>query len=361
MNQYNNRQLKKKVIFIALAIILALALLGLVIHFIEKHQEKDEPFTDSDLLWGDEEEEESLLTIDDKDYVTYDNLDIYLLAGTDGGGVDKGEGFNGDLADFVVLLVIDNTTKKFAFYPVSRNTMVYVPVMNKNGDIQDYAFEQICTAHWYGHDEEERNWNLAEAAEDLLGGLEIDGYYVLNMKDVGKVNDTIGGVSVDIKEDLTELDSAFVSGETVRLSGDQAESYLRARMDVGEGSNAERMERQQQYMENAYDLIIGQLRENPDYVNDLYDQLNDIVESDGTQKRISQISNQIMQYENMGIINFSGETKINDTIGEGVEHEEFYTDPKSLMAGLRKVIDIKEYVETEDDEDIVDDDETGEE
>ena len=96
--------------------------------------------------------------------------------------------------------MIDNTTEKFAFYPVSRNTMVYVPVMNKNGDIQDYAFEQICTAHWYGHDEEERNWNLAEAAEDLLGGLEIDGYYVLNMKDVGKVNDTIGGVSVDIKE-----------------------------------------------------------------------------------------------------------------------------------------------------------------
>ena len=361
MSSYTDRkQVKKKTLMIVLAIILALALIGAAAYLLDLRGEEGQ-FGDTG-LWDEDEEEEIYLTINDVDYVSTDDIDAYVIAGTDGGGVDKGENFNGDLADFVTLLVIDNTTEKFAFYPISRNTMVYVPVMNEDGDIQDFAYEQLCTAHWYGHDENERNYNLAEATSEAVGGLEIDGYYVLNMKDVGTVNDTIGGVTVEIDQDMTDLDPAFTEGASVRLTGKQTENYLRARMGVGDGSNAGRMQRQQQYMMNAYDLIIGQLRENPDYVNDLYDQLTDIVESDGSPKRVSQIANRIMKYDNKGFINFTGETKINDTIGEGIEHEEFYTDPDSLLTGLRKVINISEYTGDDDeDEDIVIEDETGEE
>jgi anionic cell wall polymer biosynthesis LytR-Cps2A-Psr (LCP) family protein len=175
------------------------------------------------------------------------------------------------------------------------------------------------------------------------------------MKDMGAVNDAIGGVTVDIDTDMTNLDPAFTEGATVHLDGKQAESYLRARMDVGGGTNKERMARQNQYMQKAYAMVTGQLRENPDYINDLYDQLDSKVESDGTPKRISTIADKLMRYDNMGIIQFDGEVKTGDTIGEGKEHEEFYVDEGSILANFKKVMNIREY--TEADEEAEDEDE----
>ena len=106
-------------------------------------------------------------------------------------------------------------------------------------------------------------------------------------------------------------------------------------------------------IEKAYGMVIDQLRENPEYINDLYANLSDKIESDGTGKRISLIADKIMRYEGQGFISFTGTTKENDTIGEGIIHEEFYQDPTSVLSGLRKVINMKEYTEdeSEDDED----------
>jgi hypothetical protein len=52
-----------------------------------------------------------------------------------------------------------------------------------------------------------------------------------------------------------------------------------------------------------------------------------------------------MQYENQGFIKFSGETKKNDTLGDGVEHEEFYPEDDSIPEGLMKVINFRESEE----------------
>ena len=229
--------------------------------------------------------------------------------------------------------------------------MCNVPITMEDGIPTGFAYEQLCLAHWYGLNAEERNRNLVEATSWALGGLTIDGYYVLNMENVGEVNDAIGGVTIDIDTDMTDLDPAFAAGSTVHLDGKQAESFLRARMNVGDGTNKARMSRQKQYMQKAYAMIIGQLRENPDYINDLYDQLDAKVESDGTPKRLSNIADKLMRYDSQGILDFKGEVKLGDTVGEGIEHEEFYMDEKSVLAGLKKVMNIREYTEDDDEED----------
>ena len=328
---------------------LIIALLGLGAYLIEKHDLLDEQFGDTG-DWGDDEDDETLFTFNDADYISDDRVKAYMFAGTDAGGVDKGEGFNGDLADFITVLVIDDSTKKYAFFPVNRNTMVDIGIPNESGDIQNFARQQVCTAHWYGRNDEERNYNLKEAVTEAMCGLNMDGYYVINMKDIGEINDVIGGVTVDIDTDMTKLDPAFKAGATVHLKGDQAESYLRARMDVGEGTNAERMKRQQQYMQNAYTMVAGQLREDPGYINDLYVQLENKSQSEGISDNLSKIANKIVEYDNMGFINFTGETKVGDTIGEGIEHEEFYVDQMSVLDGLKKVMNIREDTSSDEDE-----------
>lgn len=355
MDQYRNRQeSKRRATLLIIGIVLMIALVGMVLHLIEKHGELDVQFGDTG-GWGDDDSEPIELLLNDIDYISDDKVQTYLIAGTDAGGDDLGEGFNGELADFVTVMVIDDTTEKYAFYQLDRNTMCNVPILVNDGVVEQYAYEQLCLAHWYGLNAEERNQNLMEATSMSLGGLGISGYYVLSMKDIGAVNDAIGGVTVDIDTDMTNLDPAFTEGATVHLDGKQAESFLRARMDVGGGTNKERMSRQNQYMQKAYAMVTGQLRENPDYINDLYDQLDSKVESDGTPKRISTIADKLMRYDNMGIIQFDGEVKTGDTIGEGKEHEEFYVDEGSILANFRKVMNIREY--TEADEEAEDEDE----
>lgn len=341
---------KRKLILALIITIIAILLFWLVLNLVVNRNLLDEQFGDSG-DWGDSgEDEEVYLTIDDKDYISNDDIEVYVAAGTDGGGTNQGEGYNGELADFITVILIDNTTEKYGFYQIDRNTMVDVPVVNKAGDIEDFAKQQLCTSHWYGFDEDQRNDILCMAVSDAIGGLDTDGYYVLNMKDVGEVNDAIGGVTVDIDTDMTNLDPAFTAGSSVHLEGKQAENFLRARMDVGDGTNAGRMKRQQQYMQKAYSMVVDQLRDNPEYLNDIYDLLEQKIESDGNAKRVSQIADKIIRYQSEGFITFSGTTKVNDTIGEGITHEEFYADQSSVLSGLKKVMNIRED-DSDDDED----------
>jgi hypothetical protein len=111
-------------------------------------------------------------------------------------------------------------------------------------------------------------------------------------------------------------------------------------MNTGGGTNAERMARQQQYMTNAYNMVIGQVRENPDYINEVYNEIQGVVQTDGNAKELSVAMNQMMKFENEGFIKFDGETKLDDTLDDGVEHEAFYVNKDSIVRCLRKVMNL---------------------
>jgi anionic cell wall polymer biosynthesis LytR-Cps2A-Psr (LCP) family protein len=333
--------------------LLLIGLLSLVLHLIDKRGLDESQFGDTG-DWG-TDDGRLYLTIGDKDYVTDDIIDTFLIAGTDAGGQDMGEGFNGDLADFIMLLIIDRTTEKYAFYQIDRNTMTDVPVLNDDGEFDDFITQQITTAHWYGFTPEERNENLANAVVSLMGGMPFDTYYVMNLKDIGTFNDAIDGVTVTIPTDMTAVDPAFKEGATVHLEGDQAEKFVRARMSLKDDTNSARMSRQEQYIKNAYNMVLDRLRQNPEYISDIYDSVKGIFETNGTGRDISRVTNEIVQYENQGFLRFDGETRLGDTMDDGEEHEEFYPDPESIVSNLRKVINLSEYESSEDDEDDEDD------
>lgn len=331
---------KRKIILGIAIALLAILLFWLVLRFIVSRTELDEQFGDS----GEWSDEDGLidLVIGDTEYVSEDNIDSYLIIGTDAGGEDLGEKYSGTLADFIVLLLIDNTTERFAFIQIDRNSMTDIQTVDDTDNVEVMPEQQLCLSHWYGADETERNNNTVQTVSYLLGGLDIDNYFTISMTDMDKINNAIGGVVVDIEEDMTNVDPAFMKGASVHLTDGQAEKFVRARMDVGDGSNKARMARQTQYMQKAYNMVMGQLRDNPEYVNELYEQLSDIVESrEEAGADISRITNHILQYENLGILQFSGSTKIADTQGDGIEHEEFYVDDSSIVSVLRKVMDLR--------------------
>lgn len=332
---------KRKIILGIVIALLAILLFWLVLRFVVNRTLLDEQFGDSG-DWSDEEEQTEL-TIGDNVYVSDDNIDTYLIIGTDAGGEDLGKEYSGTLADFITLLLIDNTTERFAFIQIDRNSMTEIETVDEAGNVESMPKQQLCLSHWYGEDENQRNNNTVQTVSSLLGGLNIDNYFTINMADMDKINNAIGGVVVDIDEDMTNVDPAFVKGASVHLTDGQAEKFVRARVNVGDESNKARMARQTQYMQKAYNMVMGQLRDNPEYVNDLYEQLSGTVESrEEAGGDISRITNHILQYENLGILQFEGSTKLGDTQGDGVEHEEFYVNESSIVSVLRKVMDLRE-------------------
>ena len=339
MNRNRNSTSKARIILALIAACLAILLFWLVLRFVVDRGLLDEQFGDSG-EWGDEETEQISLTIGDKDYWTEDLFDTYLMIGTDGGGEDVDEEHQGTLADFLALLIVDNTTKKFGVIQIDRNTMIAMPELTGTEEKQ-----QICLSHWYGENDGQRNDNTVMTVSELFGYLDVDNYYAINMEDIGLVNDAIGGVTVDIDTDMTALDPAFVKGASVKLNAEQTEKFLRARMDVGGGTNKERMSRQTQYMQNAYNMVFDQLSENPEYINDIYDQLQGVLQSEERGANLSRMANHIMQYENAGILQIDGETKINDTQDDDIEHEEFYADPESIAEALGKIMNLTEVTE----------------
>lgn len=334
------RSSKRKAILGLLSAVVLIAVFGLILHLIEKHGEIDVQFGDSG-GWGDSSEE-FYLTFGDRDYLCSDVYSAYVIAGTDNGGDDLGEGFNGELADFIVLMIADKATKKYAFFQIDRNTMTDIPVPDKNGKYDGSTFkEQICTSHWYGKTPKERNNNLVNAVSGLFGGLSIDGYYVLNMEDLDRVNHALGGVTVEVETDMTKVDPAFIKGSEVTLSDGQAEAYLRARVDLPDDTNAARMSRHRQYMQQAFSTVSERLHDDPDYINTLYGELEDCIQTDLGNERLSVIAKQITEYENQGIISPDGETRIADTFGDGTDHEEFYADIESLVSSIGRVMEIR--------------------
>lgn len=346
----NSRSDKRRIIIGILIAAVLIAAFGVGLNYFEKRGMIDNQYGDTG-DWGREDDDDGvLININDIDYKSDDSIDTYLIIGTDPGREDMGEAYSGTLADFLTLLLVDNTQEKYAFIEIDRNTMVDVQILDDNGEFDSFYNEQICLSHWYGTDDEQRVLNVEAAVSALFGYIDIDNSYVLNMADIGTVNDALGGVEVEIQSDLTSVDPAFKQGATITLTDEQAEKYLRARMGVGEGTNKERMNRQTQYMSNVYNKVMNELKDNPEYLSELYNTLQGTVEAYETDSDMSILTNQILRYDNLGIQHIDGKTKIGDTQKDGVEHEEFYADNDSILDILMQLIDLKEAPEEADEE-----------
>ena len=135
----------------------------------------------------------------------------------------------------MILLVIDRVNKNFAILPLDRDAMVSLEIPDEDGNILGENTMQLALAYAYG-DGKEQSCELAEdAVSGLLHDQRIDGYVSLSMDAIGAVNHLVGGVDVTVTDDFAG-ESGLASGQTVHLSDAQAETFVRGRKSVGDGS-----------------------------------------------------------------------------------------------------------------------------
>lgn len=178
-------------------------------------------------------------------------------------------------SDFMVLLVLDEAAGTMDVLHLNRDTMTEINRIGVFGSEKKTIVAQLAIAHAYGSGGSDSNLNAAKAVSNLLGGVPIDHYMTFSMGSVPIVNDLLGGVTVTVQDDLTSLDPSLVKGETVTLHGETALKFVQVRTTVADGTNINRMNRQQAYMSDLYEKLAQALEKNENFASTLAKKLGD--------------------------------------------------------------------------------------
>ncbi len=217
---------------------------------------------------------------------------------------------DGGQADFLLLIAIDHTDKKIHQLQLERDTMAEIDILGIFGNEVGTRTEQLCLAHSFGATPEDNAKYTIRAVERLLDGMEIDGYYMIDYSAISTLNDALGGVKVKIDFDMTNLNPAWTKGSTVTLKGKEAETFVRARKSVGEGTNKERMERQNEFMRNAITKMKQGIANDLSFGEQVLDGLRELSVSNMTSKRLAEEMYKAREYETLAVEHPEGEYTI---------------------------------------------------
>ena len=194
------------------------------------------------------------ITYKDKTYTRKGNIETYLIAGIDSPGkVQELKEYDGTgQCDVLVVIVRDRST--------------------------DECNQKV------------RAENTVDAVSHLLGDATIDGYAMVNMGAVSVVNDMVGGVTVTIEDDFSEVDPTLKMGETVTLMGEHAENYVRQRKEVADGRNESRMQRQSSYEEAFKPAFRTKCNEDNKFPLEVYHALEDYMTTDISAKKFCRLA-----------------------------------------------------------------------
>ena len=173
-------------------------------------------------------------------------------------------------ADTIMVGALDTQTGELKIINISRDSMVDVDIYNVDGEYAGVENMQICLAYAYGDGAHQSCQNVSKSVTRLLYGMPMDLYASIDLPAVNVLNDAVGGVTLDVLEDLSQKDPSLTKGAIVTLNGDQARIYIQSRDHENLDGNNARMARQKQYLVAFLRKIALQVRSNLSTILTLY-------------------------------------------------------------------------------------------
>lgn len=314
---------KKGKIIIAIVIIL-LIVIGIVAgincfkYFESKKYKGNE---DSDVSQAND----NTVYYEGKQYQYNYNLKNILFLGIDNESEVKWQnnpGLGGQ-ADCIMILSIDRSKKTSKILQISRDSMTDVDIYDTEGEYYTTINSQLATQYAYGNTPMNSCWATKRTVSELLYDLPIYGYLSLDIAGIPLVNDYVGGVTLTMQDDYTEVDYSFVKGNTVTLNGEQAEKFVRYRDTNAKGSNQVRMQRQVHYIPALMEKIVEQAGDSEKVAEELTSLLEPYLVTDLSTEDISELADYTWDVENVSYA--PGE------VVSGEEYEEYHIDEKKLQ------------------------------
>ena len=214
---------------------------------------------------------------------------------------------NGGQADFLLLVAIDHTDKKIHQLQIDRDTMADVTTLGIFGNETGTKSMQICLAHAYGKTPKDNARNTIRAVQNLLEGIQVDGYYIVDYSSVPVLNDTLGGVTVKIPTDMTAVNPAWTAGKQVTLRGAEAETFVRTRKALGDEDNINRMARQNEFMQQAIRQMSRKVSEDVTFAGTLVENLRKLAVTNLTAAQMEEDLGKAYSYEVLSVDHPAGE------------------------------------------------------
>lgn len=252
------------------------------------------------------------------EYVKNEDVESFLILGLDKfeDAINNDSYNNDQRADFLMLLIFDNSEKKFTAVHLNRDTMVNMNVLGVAGQKIGTVNKQLALAHTYGNGRDVSCRNTADAVSELLNGVKVNHYLSITMDAVPILNDLLGGVEVTVLDDFSGIDDTLIKGETVTLHGDHALTYVRERYGLEDSSNSTRMVRQRQYMTAVYDKAMLKIENDDNFVIEASSKLADYIVSDRSVNQLQEIAKKLSQYKFTEIETLEGESVVKDGLME---------------------------------------------
>lgn len=252
------------------------------------------------------------------EYVKNEDVESFLILGLDKfeDAINNDSYNNDQRADFLMLLVFDNSEKKFTAVHLNRDTMVNMNVLGVAGQKIGTVNKQLALAHTYGNGRDVSCRNTADAVSELLNGVKVNHYLSITMDAVPILNDLLGGIEVTVLDDFSGIDDTLIKGETVTLHGDHALTYVRERYGLEDSSNSTRMVRQRQYMTAVYDKAMLKIENDDNFVIEASSKLADYIVSDRSVNQLQEIAKKLSQYKFTEIETLEGDSVVKDGLME---------------------------------------------
>ena len=243
-------------------------------------------------------------------------------------GIDKSDSIslnyipgNAGQSDCIILLSLNTETQQAAILQINRNTMTAIDIYDTSGNLTETITAQICLQYAYSTGNEASCRAVKTTVSELLYGLNIDGYFALDIDGVPEINDALGGIYVTMSYDYTYLDESYTAGATVLLEGEAAQTFVQYR-DTEEFNSVEgRMYRQVDYVT----ALITSM--NSSSGADLYEILSPYLDTyvitDLDADELKAMKN--YEYLTDSVLYLPGETIMGD------EYEEFYVDEEEIQ------------------------------
>lgn len=266
-------------------------------------------------------------------YAYNENIITFLIMGIDK-GKETFEPWEAELehsgngqADALFLAVLNTADHTIKVIGINRNTMTDIYLCDDPDGPVETDFSQIALQHAYGANETVGCEYQLKVVQELFYQLPIHGYAAVNVDAVPAINDMVGGVDVDVLEDITLHDASLAKGNRVHLMGESAYWYVKYR-DINLFASVDmRTERQSQYLNGFIDAARQSVKEKPLLILQLYKNLKPQMDTNISFSESVYLASVLPQYhfDENSFYGIPGETVM------GEQYEEFYPDDDALL------------------------------
>lgn len=260
-------------------------------------------------------------------YFPRQDITTVLVLGIDRFGPveDSGSYQNSGAADMAMVVILDHKEEVCRVLQLNRDTMVEMPVLGLGGRQAGTAYGQLALSHTYGSGLEDSCENVRQTVSDFLYGTRLDYYVSMNMDAISILNDGVGGVSVTVTEDFSQVDPSIKMGP-MTLKGDQSINFVRTRKDVGDQLNLTRIQRQKDYVNGFVDAFTAAREADSAIITTLYSDVAPYLVSDLSVNSLTGMIDRYSHYPIVEVVSPQGK----NTLGQ--EFYEFYPDEEALDA-----------------------------